>query len=130
MTSDDTAATMEQCLREASEQTQETHADAAPDEETTASTGSDTADAASGSAADGTTSREVSLNGESVDIDPDTTVGELRETEGIGSEEVFTYRSSDGIEALTDDDVVADHVADGGEIQTQPIAHSEVFGAR
>ncbi|KPN29252.1 hypothetical protein SY89_03486 [Halolamina pelagica] len=43
---------------------------------------------------------------------------------------MFTYRSPDGIEALTDDDVVADYVDDGGEIQTQPMGDSEVFGAR
>ena len=121
---------MEQHLRAASEQTLETQAEAAPDEETAASDGPDTADAASGTEIGATASHEVSLNGESLDIDPDTTVGELRETAGIGSEEVFTYRSSDGIEALTDDDVVADHVPDGGEVQTQPIADSEVFGAR
>lgn len=130
MTRDDTTAMIEQRLRATSEQTLESQAEAAPDEETAASDGPDTADAASGTETGATAGRTVSLNGESIDVGPDTTVGELRETEGIGSEEVFTYRSPDGIEALTDDDVVADHVADGGEIQTQPMADSEVFGAR
>lgn len=105
MTRDDTTATIAQQLRPASEQTMETEADT-------------------------TVLSEVSLNGESVDIDPDTTVGELRERAGIGSAEVFTHRSPDGIEALTDDDVVGDHIDEGDEIQTQPIADSEVFGAR
>lgn len=77
---------------------------------------------------DGTGSRDVLLNGEPVEIGPDTTAGELREAVGVGSEAVFTHRSPDGINALTDDDVIARHVDDGAEIQTQPLADSEVFG--
>lgn len=113
MTRDNTATTAEQILRDAGDETPATRNEQTPDEET-----------------DATEGHEVSLNGETVDIGRDTTVGELRETAEIGTDEVFTHRSPDGIEALTDDDVIADHVADGGEIQTQPIADSEVFGAR
>lgn len=91
---------------------------------------SEEADESGEPAADPAASLEISLNGEAVHVDRDTTVGELRETADIGTEEVFTHRSNDGIEALTDDDVVSDHVGDGDEIRTQPMADSEVFGAR
>lgn len=128
MTRDTTAATTEQRLREADEQPSATQGEAAPDEEPDTTSDTDHDGAAGGTAA--TESHTVSLNGEPVSIRQDTTVGELRESEGVGSEAVFTYRSPDGIEALTDDDVVADYVDDGGEIQTQPMGDSEVFGAR
>jgi len=128
MTRDTTAATTEQRLREADEQPSAMQGEAAPDENPDTTSDTDHDGAAGGTAA--TKSHTVLLNGESVNIHPDTTVGELRESEGIGSEAVFTYRSPDGIEALTDDDVVADYVDDGGEIQTQPMGDSEVFGAR
>lgn len=118
MTRDTTATTVEQHRPESGEQTPEAQDESSPDDP----------DASSGPEPDPPEVCEVSINGEIVAIEPDTTVGELRETVGIGSENVFTYRSPDGIEALTDGDVVANHVDDGDEIQTQPIADSEVFG--
>jgi hypothetical protein len=123
---------MAQRLRGAADRASRTRDEAPPDEDEAPDTAGGTGSAAvpDGTGADAAESRRVSLNGETVEIDPETTVSDLRETSGIGSEAVFTYRSPGGIEALTDDDVVADHVADGGEIQTQPIADSEVFGAR
>lgn len=73
--------------------------------------------------------QEVSLDGAPVAIGAETTVGELRETADVGDDQVFTYRSSDGIAALADDDVVAEHVEEGGRIHTQPLADTEVFGS-
>ncbi|MCU4744194.1 hypothetical protein [Natronoglomus mannanivorans] len=72
--------------------------------------------------------QEISLDGAAVVIDAETTAGELREAEVVSDQQVFTYRSPDGIEALADDDVVAEHVEEGGQIHTQPLADTEVFG--
>lgn len=121
---------MEQFLREADEHTSETQSEPTQDEEGDRPSTTASADASDGTGSDSRQTHEVSLNGELVNVEPDTTVGELRERTGIASQEVFTYRSPDGIEALSEGDVVANHVSDGGEIQTQPIADSEVFGAR
>lgn len=121
---------MEQFLREVSEHASESQDEPTPDEEGDRSSVTASADASDGTGSDPRQTQEVSLNGELIDVEPDTTVGELREIAGIASEEVFTYRSPDGIEALSEGDVVANHVSEGGEIQTQPIADSEVFGAR
>lgn len=121
---------MEPFLREASEHASETQDEPTPDEEGDRSSVTASADASDGKGSGSRQTQEVSLNGELIDFEPDTTVGELREIAGIASEEVFTCRSPDGIEALSEGDVVANHVSDGGEIQTQPIADSEVFGAR
>ncbi|MCU4744381.1 hypothetical protein [Natronoglomus mannanivorans] len=71
----------------------------------------------------------VQLDGQEIPIETDTTAAALKEEANVDADAVLTYRSDDGIESLNDDDVVATHVDDGQEIQAQPLATSEVFGA-
>ncbi|TKX64098.1 MULTISPECIES: hypothetical protein [Halorubrum] len=71
---------------------------------------------------------ELHVNGSSVQVESEQTAGELREMVGIDSGEVFTHRSGDGIQALSDGDVLTEHVEDGAELHTQPLADSLVFG--
>ncbi|KPN29253.1 hypothetical protein SY89_03487 [Halolamina pelagica] len=80
MTRDTTATTIEQRLREADELPSATQGEAAPDEEPDTTSDTDHDGAAGGTAA--TERHTVSLNGEPVSIRQDTTVGELRESEG------------------------------------------------
>jgi hypothetical protein len=72
----------------------------------------------------------VVVNGESVQIDTETTVGELGQVVDAGEDAVFTYRGEDGVEALSGDQTLSGVVAEGTELWTQPLGDGEVFGGR
>lgn len=71
----------------------------------------------------------VIVDGEPVDVESGTSVGELRDRAGVSEESVLTYRSEGGIEALTDDEVVSDVVEEGTALWAQPLSDGEVFGS-
>ncbi|RKD86229.1 hypothetical protein [Halopiger aswanensis] len=70
----------------------------------------------------------VQLEGQEIPIESDMTAAELKNEANVDDDAVLTYRDEDGIESLNDDDVVAEHVDDGQEIQAQPLADDGVFG--
>lgn len=70
----------------------------------------------------------VVVDGESVTIDAETTAAELGQSVDADPDTVFTYRTSDGVKALSGDQTVANAIDDGAELRTQPLGDGEVFG--
>ncbi|WP_318571199.1 hypothetical protein [Salinigranum marinum] len=71
---------------------------------------------------------DVVVEGRRVTAGPDTTAADLKAQVGLSEDEILTYRTPQGFEALNDDDVVATEVDEGAELQAQPLADSYVFG--
>lgn len=72
----------------------------------------------------------VVVDGQSVQVDTETTVTELGRAIDAGEDAVFTYRTEDGVEALSGEETLSEAVAEGTELWTQPLGDGEVFGDR
>ncbi|MDB2287083.1 hypothetical protein SAMN06266787_11616 [Halorubrum ezzemoulense] len=70
----------------------------------------------------------VTVENQEIPIEDDTTAAELKEQAELDENAVLTYRGEDGFESLNDDDVVAEHVDEGEQLNPQPLAEDNVFG--
>lgn len=69
----------------------------------------------------------VTVHGEPVQIDDQTTVRDLKEAVGAADSDVATFQAGDRHRALSDQDRVADAVPNNAEISFQP-AQGRLFG--
>lgn len=69
----------------------------------------------------------VTVHGERVRIDDQTTVRDLKDAVGAADSDVATFQDGDRYQALSDQDHVTDVVPDGAEISFQP-ARGQLFG--
>ena len=72
----------------------------------------------------------VRLDGESIAVPTEMTTAELKQAQNLPEESVLTCRGEDGFVAINSGSVVAEEVAPGTELRSQPLAGSEVFGRR
>lgn len=72
--------------------------------------------------------KQLSVDGEEVNIDDETTVGELKNAFGAADSDIATYRDEESgdLQALSDNDTVSD-LPDGSTVSFQP-AEGEIFG--
>lgn len=70
--------------------------------------------------------KQVTVDGEEVTVDEDTSVGQLKDAVGAADSDIATYRDGDQLKALSDQDTV-DEVPDGSTVSFQP-AEGEIFG--
>lgn len=72
----------------------------------------------------------VTVDGQEIPIEEDTTAAELKEQASLDENAVLTYRGEDGFESLNDDDIVAEHVDSDTQLTPQPLADDNVFGGQ
>lgn len=75
-----------------------------------------------------THSETMTVDGQPVSIEPDTTVKELKEAVGASKDDVATYLDDSGeVVALSDHDTIQRAVPEGANLSFQP-AHGTIFG--
>lgn len=77
---------------------------------------------------DADTWHTVFIDGEPITIDKETTVADLKDVVDAPDDDVLTYRDGQKLKALTDRQVVADHVADGAKAGFRPAGKQDLFG--
>ena len=72
----------------------------------------------------------ITVDNQEIPVEGDTTATELKERASLDDDAVLTYRGENGFESLNDEDRVTNHVDDGAQLTSQPLAGDNVFGER